>query len=51
MFDVISVLHISQTVFMQIAKGKKKKKKKTMPLTFVVNEEALIDLKCAKTYI
>lgn len=32
-------------------KSQKKKKKKTMPLTFVVNEEALIDLKCAKTYI
>ena len=32
-------------------KKKKKMKEKTMLLTFVVNEEALIDLKCAKTYI
>ena len=50
MFVFVSVLHNSQTVFMQIAKGKKKRKE-TMPLTSVINEEALIDLKCAKTYI
>ena len=28
LFDFISILHISQTVFMQIAKGKKKKKRR-----------------------